>query len=97
VGDFLDDGGWLAWGAVPVDGPVGPAVDPLWRRLVDEFRELAAGGCDPTLLRANALVTPVCGLAHHGITQAEQVFGLANGVADRLNDAMVDLHLSFGT
>jgi hypothetical protein len=96
VGDFLDDGGWLAWGAVPVDGPVGPAVDLLWRRLAGELRELAGGGCDPALLRRNALVTPVCGLPHHGITQAEQVFVLANGVADRLNDAAVDLHLSFG-
>lgn len=97
VGDFLDDGGWLAWGAVPVDGPVGPAVDPLWRRLVDEFRDLTAGGCDPTLLRTNAIVTPVCGLPHHGITQAEQVFGLANEVAGRLVDEPVDLRLSFGS
>jgi hypothetical protein len=96
IGDFLDDGGWLAWGAVPVDGPVGPTVDRLWRRLSDEFCELADGGCDPAHLRTHAMVTPVCGLPHHGITQAEQVMVLANGVASRLHDQAIGLRLSVG-
>ncbi len=97
VGDFLDSGGWLAWGAVPVDGPVGPTVDRLWRRLVDEFAALGDGGCDPTLLRTNVMVTPVCGLPHHGVIQAEQVFGLANEVAGRLRDQAVGSRRSFGS
>jgi hypothetical protein len=84
VGDFLDTGGWLAWGAVPVDGPVGPTVDRLWRRLTEELGALADAGCDPALLRTNAMVTPVCGLPHHGITQAENVMTLTTGVARRL-------------
>ena len=33
LGDHLDRGGWVAWGAVPTDGPVGPTVERLWRRL----------------------------------------------------------------
>jgi len=96
MGDFLDDGGWLAWGAVPVDGPIGPAPDLLWRRLSEEFGALAAGGCDATLLRTNAMVTPVCGMPHHGVTQAEQVMELATGVAHRLHDQAIGLRLSVG-
>ncbi|MCD9623734.1 hypothetical protein [Rhabdothermincola salaria] len=96
LGDFLDDGGWLAWGAVPVDGPVGPTVDRLWRRLSDEFGELAAGGCDPALLRTHAMITPVCGLPHHGITQAEHVMTLANGLATLLHGQAIGLRLSVG-
>lgn len=96
LGDFLDDGGWLAWGAVPVDGPVGTTVDRLWRRLNDEWAVLADGGCDAAHLRTHALVTPVCGLPHHGITQAETVMGLAAGVAERLRGQAIGLRLSVG-
>jgi hypothetical protein len=84
VADFVDRGGWLAWGAVPTDGPVGPTAERLWRHLADELDELVAGGADPELVHARAMVTPVCGLAHHGVTQAEQVMALTTAVAGRL-------------
>jgi methionine synthase II (cobalamin-independent) len=84
VADFVDRGGWIAWGAVPTDGPVGPTAERLWRRLADEIEDLVDGGGDPELLHSRALVTPVCGLAHHGVTQAEQVMALTRGVARHL-------------
>ena len=28
---FLDGDGWIAWGAVPTDRPVGESADPHWR------------------------------------------------------------------
>ena len=30
----LDADGWIAWGAIPTDRPVGESPEPLWRRLV---------------------------------------------------------------
>ena len=35
----------------------------FWRQLSAQWCELVQNGCDPVLLRRQALVTPVCGLA----------------------------------
>ena len=96
VGDHLERGGWVAWGAVPTDGPVGPTVDHLWRRLSSVWCDLSADGCDPVQLRAQAIVTPVCGLAHHGVTQAERVMDLAGVLASRLQDQAIGVRLAAG-
>lgn len=96
LADHLDRGGWVAWGAVPTDGPVGTTVERLWRRLSALWCDLSADGCDPTLLRTNALVTPVCGLAHHGVTQAEHVMELTTRLASRLQDQAVGVRLAAG-
>ena len=96
VGDHLERGGWVAWGAVPTDGPVGPGVEHLWRRLSTAWCELSADGCDPVQLRTQAIVTPVCGLAHHGVTQAEHVMELARSLASRLQDQAVGVRLAAG-
>ena len=45
--DYLERGGWLAWGAVPTDRPLGESAEILWRRLVAEWDGLAEGGCEP--------------------------------------------------
>ncbi len=68
----LDADGWIAWGAVPTDRPVGESVDPLWRALVGVWCELTRHGCDPVRLRTQSIVTPACGLAGHGPSQAER-------------------------
>ena len=36
----LDAGGWIAWGAVPTDRPVGESSEPLWRALASVWCEL---------------------------------------------------------
>ena len=96
LGDHLDRGGWVAWGAVPTDGPVGPTVERLWRRLSAVWCDLSADGCDPVLLRTNAMITPVCGLSHHGVTQAEQVMELTGRLASRLQDQATGVRLAAG-
>ena len=96
LGDFLDRGGWVAWGAVPTDGPVGTTVDRLWRQLSNLWCDLSNEGCDPMLLRTNALITPVCGLAHHGITQAEHVMELTTQLAARLQTQATGVRISVG-
>ena len=96
VGDWLERGGWIAWGAVPTGGPIGDGVDRLWRRLTRVWDDLAAEACDPSALRANAIITPVCGLAQHGIPQAEQVMEHANRLAGRVLDQVNGLRMTVG-
>lgn len=84
---FLDAGGWVAWGAVPTDRPIGNTVERMWRQLSLLWSQLERdGGCDPALLRTQAMITPACGLAGHGVTQAEQVLWFTNRLAERLHD-----------
>ena len=49
---FLDGDGWIAWGAIPTDRPVGESADKHWRRLATVWCELTRRGCDPVPLRA---------------------------------------------
>jgi hypothetical protein len=93
---FLDRGGWLAWGAVPTDGPLGTTVERQWRRLSATWCELVQEGCDPVLLRTQAMITPVCGLALHGVPQAEQVLEFTGELAQRLHDQAIGVRLTIG-
>ncbi len=92
----LERGGWIAWGAVPTDQPVGTDADRLWRRLTALWCELVRLGCDPALLRTRALVTPACGLAGHGLSQAARWLDLAAELAARVSDQAVAARLSMG-
>jgi hypothetical protein len=83
VGALLDAGGRVAWGAVPVDRPLGTSEQRLWRNLTEEWGDLAAAGLDPLLLRQRALVSPADGLAHFGPSQATRVLDLTAVLASR--------------
>lgn len=87
LADFLEAGGWVAWGAVPTDGPISDSVDLLWRRLRTEWGQLVLGGCDPALLREHALITPACGLVGLDPYQADVVVGLTAEIGERVEDA----------
>jgi methionine synthase II (cobalamin-independent) len=93
---FLDRGGWIAWGAVPTDEPVGDTGDGLWRRLSDLWCALVRAGCDADQLRRQALVTPACGLADHGPTQAERSLRLASELGRRVLGQAIGVRLSVG-
>lgn len=94
---FLERGGWIAWGAVPTDRPVGTTVDRLWRQLSLLWCTLVTdGGADAVRLRTQAMITPACGLWRHGIPQAEQVLSFANRLAERLHDQAVGVRLQVG-
>lgn len=92
----LDRGGWIAWGVVPTHEPLGTDPDRLWRRLSAVWCELVQAGCDPVQLRTQALVTPACGLAGHGVSQAARALRLATTVAARVTDQAVAARLSAG-
>jgi hypothetical protein len=96
LGSFLERGGWVAWGAVPTDGPFGETNARYWRQLSAQWCELVQNGCDPVLLRRQALVSPVCGLALHDEGQADHVFTLARELADKIHDQVTGIRLSVG-
>lgn len=96
LGRFLDDGGWIAWGAVPTDAPIGLEPGRLWKQLSSSWCELVRSGCDPTQLRSQALVTPSCGLAQHGLSQADTVLRLNHQVASQLHEQAIGVRLAIG-
>ena len=93
---FLDGDGWVAWGAVPTDRPVGESADPHWRTLARVWCDLTRRGCDPVPLRTRGLITPACGLAGYGSSQAERVLGIARELAARVHDQAVAARLTLG-
>jgi hypothetical protein len=93
---FLDGGGWVIWGAIPTDRPVGEHAGPIWKNLLDVWCELTRRGCDPSRLRSQALVAPACGLAGHGTSQAERMMLLAGEIGDRVHDHGAATKLAIG-
>ncbi|MFP3900113.1 MAG: hypothetical protein ACLFXM_04610 [Acidimicrobiia bacterium] len=93
---FMERGGWVAWGAVPVDRPLGGSADLLWRRLISEWDALVEGGCELELLVEQALITPACGLVGLDIPQAHHVLDLVATLAQRVEAHAVELGIDVG-
>lgn len=96
LGGFLDRGGWIAWGAVPTDRPLGERDDTHWRALTAVWNDLSREGCDAMRLRTQAAVTPACGLAHHHPGQVARLYGLVRRVAERVQDQALAARMSAG-
>ncbi|HLF99931.1 MAG TPA: hypothetical protein VI916_05635 [Acidimicrobiia bacterium] len=96
VARYLDAGGWIAWGAVPTDRPVGDHADHWWNALVALWCDLTRGGCDPAVLRTQALITPACGLAAHSVDQAESILRLCVEIGERVREQAIATRLSVG-
>jgi hypothetical protein len=92
----IDADGWVAWGAVPTDRPIGDSADALWRRLASVWCELTRRGCDPVRLRTRGVISPACGLAGHGVSQADRALRLAADIAGRVGDQSVAARLTVG-
>lgn len=92
----LDSGGWIAWGAVPTDRPIGEIIDPLWKSLAALWCEFTKLGADPVALRSQAIITPACGLGSHGEPQAEHALALAKELAVRVHDQALAARLTLG-
>lgn len=70
---FLRNGGWVAWGAVATEGPIGVTSARSWHQLSSVWCELVQRGADPALLREQCILTPECGLGTHSAAVAERV------------------------
>ncbi|MEL7206857.1 MAG: hypothetical protein AAGK32_01250 [Actinomycetota bacterium] len=93
---FLDRGGRIAWGAIPTDEPIGTSAEHPWRKLTETWCVLVRGGLDPVRLRRRALVTPACGLAGHGTSQAGRALRLAADVGERIHEQTTIARLTVG-
>ena len=93
---FLERDGWIAWGAVPTDRPLGDSASHWWRELSAEWCALVQAGCDPVRIRRQALVTPACGLALHHLPQVERVHELSRALGLRIHDQLAGVRLSVG-
>lgn len=96
IAGFLERGGWIAWGAVPTDRPLGESADMLWRRLMAEWDAVIDGGGDPLVLLQQAMVTPACGLVGLDPRQADRVLDLSGHLARRIEAEAVAAGLHVG-
>lgn len=83
---FLEDGGWVIWGVVATDGPIGVTAGRAWHQLSGVWCSLVQRGVDPGLLRRQALLTPHCGLGTHTPVVAERVCQTVREVTHRVRD-----------
>ncbi|MDY7100901.1 MAG: hypothetical protein S0880_06905 [Actinomycetota bacterium] len=93
---FVENGGWIAWAAIPTSGPIGSSGDRPWRQLADVWCELVTGGCDPVPLRTQAIVMPTTGLGTHTIAQATEILDLTAEIAGRVQDQATGIRLTVG-
>ncbi|MHB1139685.1 MAG: uroporphyrinogen decarboxylase/cobalamine-independent methonine synthase family protein [Microthrixaceae bacterium] len=93
---FFSDGGRIAWGAVPVDQPLGTGEELLWRRLSALWCQLVGEGLDPLLLRSQSLTSPVDGLGHFGVSQAVRALTLVDSLSLRVRRQAIGARLSLG-
>ncbi|MGB6058710.1 MAG: hypothetical protein WBF71_10630 [Microthrixaceae bacterium] len=93
---FLDAGGSIAWGAVPVDQPLGDGEELFWRRLGGIWCSLVGEGMDPFQLRASSLVGPSDGLGNFGDSQVVRALGLVDSLSVRVRRQAIGTRLSLG-
>ncbi len=93
---FLDAGGSIAWGAVPVDQPLGTGGEVFWRRLGGVWCSLVGEGLDPFQLRACSLLGPSDGLGHFGVSQVVRAMGLVDSLSVRVRRQAIGARLSLG-
>lgn len=96
ISAFLDQGGWIAWGVIPTDRPVGTSADRYWRDLAALWCSLVESGVDPVQLRRQAIVTPACGLGLHDIGVVDRVAVLLDDIAARVAGQAVATRLHLG-
>lgn len=84
LGRFMEEGGTLAWGIVPTDETeIREASAPaLALRLEGFIEELKERGIPQDRLLTQALITPACGLASPGLTEAERALRLTADVSE---------------
>jgi hypothetical protein len=93
---FLQRGGWVAWGAVATEGPIGVTSTRSWHQLSTLWCELVQRGCDAERLRSQAILTPQCGLAAHSANVAERVCHSLRDVSRSVRSASAAARLLLG-
>lgn len=93
---LLDNGGFIAWGAVPMDRPLGTSEELLWRSLSAIWCDLVASGVDPTLLRQRCLVSPADGVGRFAADQVDRIRALVDAIGARVRSEAMGSRLGIG-
>jgi hypothetical protein len=86
LSQFLDGGGTVVWGAIPIDRPLGSSEQRWWRDLTDVWGRLMDAGCDPARLHHQSMIAPVGGLARYDAAQVEMIYRLCSAVGQRVSE-----------
>lgn len=94
---FLNSGGWIAWGAVPVDRPIGASEELLWRHLAGTWSDLVAAGVDPALLGRQCMLSPSDGLERFAPEQMPGVLDLLEAMSERVRSEAMAARIRLGS
>ncbi|MCQ2559758.1 MAG: hypothetical protein MJ157_03510 [Clostridia bacterium] len=85
---FLERGGWVAWGIIPTSEEAwAETADSLWYKLNILWDELAEKGLDKNWLRERSFITPACGVGLLKPELAEHIYQVAGQIAQKLGQA----------
>jgi len=79
--DYIDRGGYIAWGVVPTTDKIKDAtLEELKEKLESGLTSLEKAGLSGEKLRKQSLITPSCGTGSLGIEDAMKVFSLLKDI-----------------
>ncbi len=82
--EFLETGGYLAWGMVPTTEDIGSVeFDDLFNRFKEALSELGRFIPDE-LLYSRSILTPSCGAGGRDVEETEKVFRLLNQLSETI-------------
>jgi hypothetical protein len=97
VQSFLANGGWFAWGAVPVDRPLGASEELLWRHLAGTWSDLVAAGVDPGAIGRQCMLGPTSGLERFASAQIPGLLDLLEAMSERVRSEALTTRLRFNS
>jgi methionine synthase II (cobalamin-independent) len=89
---FLQRGGIIAWGIVPVDSEeqlMAETSDSLTEKLVTAIKLVASKGVPMDALLASAFVTTTCGMRTLSVKGAEHALSLLAGVSQKMRQSYI--------
>jgi hypothetical protein len=96
LSQFLDGGGTVVWGAIPIDRPLGTSEQRWWRDLTDLWSRLEEAGCDGARLHHQSMIAPAGGLARYDAAQVNLIYSLCSAVGQRVAEQAASYRLPSG-
>lgn len=92
IGEFLDEGGMLAWGIVPAGvTSESETVETLVTRLHDGIHQLSKNGVSEEAILQSGFVTPSCGLGSLSTGLVDHILDLTIAVSQEMRACYVDV------
>ena len=85
IREFIDRGGFLAWGIVPSSDEVeGENFESLWKKLLSSWEKLENEGFSRKELTDSCLITPSCGMGTLTPAQSEKIMRINLEISRRI-------------